>query len=71
MYRAADGKSQGWVGTLGPELEWRVAGNASSTQIVLAPSAYARLGNVIVAEGSESSFVGWEAGLVLRVVPGR
>ena len=71
VYRTADGKSQGWVGTFGPEVELRVAGNSSSSQFIIAPSGLARVGNVIVEEGAESSFLGWEAGLTFRLVPGR
>lgn len=71
VFRAGDGASQGWVGTLGPALDLRVSGNASSRQVFLSPSLMIRRGHVIVQEGSVSDFSGWEAGLSLRVVSGR
>jgi hypothetical protein len=71
VYRAEDGRSQGWVGTLGPSFDWRITGTSASRQLVLVPSAYLRTGNVIVEDGLETGFLGWEAGLTLRWVPGR
>lgn len=71
VFRAADGVSQGWVSTVGPTLDLRLSGNSSTRQVFLSPSAMLRFGHVIVQEGSESDFTGWEAGLTLRLVPGR
>lgn len=71
VFRAGDGASQGWVATLGPTLDLRIAGNSTTRQVFLSPSALLRLGHVVVQEGSETGFSGWEAGLALRVVAGR
>lgn len=71
VFRAEDGASQGWVTTVGPAIDLRVSGNASTRQVFLTPSFVWRTGNVIVQEGSESGFQGWEAGMTLRVVAGR
>lgn len=71
VFRASDGASQGWVGTLGPTLDLRLSGNASTRQVFLSPSLMLRRGHVIVQEGSVSDFSGWEVGLTLRVVSGR
>jgi hypothetical protein len=48
-----------------------VAGNSAGSRIVLSPSVGALVGNVIVEEGAEAGFFGWQAGLVLRVGSGR
>jgi len=69
-FRAADGVSQGWVGTTGGSLDLRIAGNASRTQIFVSPSASFRLGSVEVQQGSNSAFSGYEAGIGIRVVGG-
>lgn len=71
VFRAEDGASQGWVATIGPALDLRLSGNASTRQFFLTPSFVWRTGNVIVQEGSESGFSGWEAGVTLRLVAGR
>lgn len=71
VFRSGDGASQGWVTTLGPTLDLRVSGNSTTRQVFLSPSALLRLGKVVVQEGSETGFTGWEAGLALRVVAGR
>ncbi len=71
VFRAEDGASQGWVATIGPAIDVRLSGNASTRQFFLTPSFVLRTGNVIVQEGSESGFSGWEAGVTLRLVAGR
>lgn len=71
VFRASDGASQGWVGTAGATLDLRLAGNSSSTRLVLSPSGRLRTGRVVVEEGVESGLFGWEVGLVLRVEAGR
>jgi len=71
VFRASDGASQGWVGSAGTALDLRLTGNSSSRRLVLSPSGALRLGNVIVEQGAEAGFSGWEAGLVLRVEGGR
>lgn len=71
VFRAEDGASQGWIGSVGSALEWRLAGNSASTRLVLVPMGVLRLGNVVVEEGAESRFTGWEAGITLRVESGR
>lgn len=71
VFRAEDGASQGWVGTIGPAFDLRVSGNASTRQVFVTPSFVWRTGNVLVQEGAESGFSGWEAGITLRVVAGR
>jgi hypothetical protein len=71
VFRAEDGASQGWVGSAATSLDLRVAGNSAGSRIVLSPSVGALVGNVIVEEGAEAGFFGWQAGLVLRVGSGR
>lgn len=71
VFRAEDGASQGWVGSLGPALDLRISGNTTTRQFFLTPSLVLKTGNVIVQEGSESGFSGWEAGITLRLVQGR
>lgn len=71
VFRASDGVSQGWVGTLGPVLDLRLSGTATSRQVFVSPSVLLRRGHVIVQEGATSNFSGWEVGVTLRVVPGR
>ena len=71
VFRASDGASQGWVATVGPTLDVRLAGNASGRRLVLSPSGALRFGGVVVEEGVESGFDGWEVGLALRMVPAR
>ncbi|MBT8487847.1 MAG: hypothetical protein HKN72_00210 [Gemmatimonadetes bacterium] len=70
VFRAEDGASQGWVGSVGPAVDLRVSGNATTRQFFLTPSFVLRTGNVIVQEGSESGFSGWEVGVTLRLVDG-
>lgn len=67
VFRAADGASQGWVGSLGTSVDFRLAGNSSSRRLVLSPQAQIRTGNVIVEQGVEAGFSGWEVSAVLRV----
>jgi hypothetical protein len=71
VFRAEDGASQGWVASGGTSLDVRLTGNSTSRRLVLSPSARVRVGNVIVEEGAETGFLGWEAGLILRLEPGR
>lgn len=71
VFRAEDGASQGWVATIGPAMDLRLSGNASTRQFFLTPSFVWRTGNVVVQEGSESGFSGWEAGVTVRLVAGR
>lgn len=70
VFRASDGASQGWVGTAGASLDLRLAGNSSSTRLVLSPAGRLRTGRVVVEDGVESGLFGWEAALVLRVEGG-
>ena len=67
VFRASDGASQGWVGSFGTSIDVRLAGNSSSRRLVLAPQGTFRVGNVIVDQGSEAGFSGWEIGVVLRM----
>ena len=67
LLRTGDGLSQGWLGSGGASLDWRVAGNSTGRSVVLTPSARFMGGSVVVQEGSRSGLLGWEAGLALRV----
>lgn len=71
VFRASDGASQGWLTTAGSTFDIRLAGNATTRQLVLSPTALARFGRVVVEDGVETGFDGWELGLSLRMVPGR
>ncbi len=71
VFRSGDGVGQGWLASAGGALDIRVSGTSFGRNLVLSPSAKARLGRVIVREGAESGIVGWEAGLTLRMGAGR
>jgi hypothetical protein len=71
VFRAEDGASQGWVASGGTSVDLRLTGNSASRRLVLSPSARIRVGNVVVEEGADSGFLGWEAGLILRLESGR
>jgi hypothetical protein len=71
VFRAADGASQGWIGSLGTSFDIRLTGNSASRRLVLSTSGRLRLGHVIVEQGAESGFTGWEAGVALRLETGR
>lgn len=71
VFRSGDGVGQGWLGTVGAALDVRLAGPPYGRRLVLSPSGAARLGRVVVREGSRSDIVGWEAGVTLRMVTGR
>jgi hypothetical protein len=70
VFRAADGASQGWVGSGGASLDLRLAGNSTSRRLIVSTVGRLRLGRVIVEEGREAGLRGWETGLVLRVEGG-
>jgi hypothetical protein len=61
VFRNEDGEGQGWYAGAGTSFE------APIGRLVLIPSLRGRLGNVVVAEGSESRIMGGEVGLTLRV----
>lgn len=71
VFRAEDGASQGWVASAGASLDLRASGNSAGMRLVLSPLGHLRLGRVIVEEGAETGFFGWEAGLTLRMESGR
>jgi len=71
LFRSGDGVGQGWVATAGTALELRAAGTAFGRNLVLAPSARVRVGNVLVREESDSDILGWEVGLTVRTGVGR
>jgi hypothetical protein len=71
LLRTGDGLSQGWLGSSGLVLDWRLTGNTTGRRVVLASSARLMGGSVVVEEGSRSGFLGWEAGLTLRLEGGR
>jgi hypothetical protein len=70
IFRASDGASQGWLGSAGTGVEWRITGTSTGRRLLLAPSGSVRFGRVIVSDGVETGVTGWEAGLSLRVVAG-
>lgn len=61
VLRRADGTDQGYGVGVGTSLEWRRAGG-----ITWVPLVRARIGNVLVREGLESGFTGFDTGLLIR-----
>lgn len=71
VFRAEDGVSQGWIGTVGTGAELRVAGRSLGPRMVLAPSIRIRFGGVTVQEEATTGISGWEVGLAIRGETGR
>lgn len=61
VLRREDGADQGYAIGAGTSLEWRRAGG-----ITWVPLVRGRFGNVLVREGVESAFTGFDAGLLVR-----
>jgi hypothetical protein len=59
VQRRSDGTDQGWSAGVGGSLEF-------GSNVRLVPTGRARFGNVLVREGTESGFSGFDAGLTLR-----
>jgi hypothetical protein len=61
LLRREDGQGQGYLAGVGGSIELRLARG-----VAFAPTARARFGNVLVREGQESGFTGFDVGATLR-----